>query len=212
MKIKYIDNKVTKTEAMLEIALLLIGIISYLIIEFTGVQKRWLVFPIFAVFTIYIIYSVHVKRETVKDYGLRFDNILPAIPPSLAFTLFGIALLLIISHYCGANIWQMEVCLFSMILYSFYGIIQQSLFQGILHRRLLFLMPGRILPILVTTILFTAVHLGNSSLVYLTLISGFFWSLLYQKWPNVITIGISHGLLASIAYPIFIGMNPIELL
>lgn len=206
-----IENKVSRTEAILEVSLLLGGIVAYLAVEITGVSKRWLIIPLALVLVVYFVLLVIRKRESLKDYGIRLDNILGASLPALEFTLFGVALLLGYAWVDDAEISLDNLLGLSLLLYPLYGIAQQMIFQGILHRRLLLLLPGRFMPLLATSVLFSAVHIGDLHLVLLTLVAGLCWSSIYQAKPNVITLGISHGVLASLAYPIIIGKNPIEM-
>ena len=39
--------------------------------------------------------------------------------------------------------------------------------------------------------------------------AGLFWSWLFARTPNVWALGLSHGILAALAYPLVLGNNPL---
>ena len=52
--------------------------------------------------------------------------------------------------------------------------------------------------------------LGNAPLTGLTFVGGLVWSALFVRHPNVLALGISHGILATLAYPLLLGTNPLD--
>ncbi|MFQ5747893.1 MAG: type II CAAX prenyl endopeptidase Rce1 family protein [Planctomycetota bacterium] len=94
-------------------------------------------------------------------------------------------------------------------LYPLHGVAQQFVFQGILNRRLTTLF-GRPFPTAcATAAAFALVHFGSPVLMALTFPAGLAWSLLYQRRPNLWALGLSHGILAALAYPLVLGENPL---
>ncbi len=61
----------------------------------------------------------------------------------------------------------------------------------------------------ITAVAFSLVHAGSLRLVALTLISGWVWSWIYQRGANLWVLGLSHGVLAALAYPLLLGDNPL---
>jgi len=66
------------------------------------------------------------------------------------------------------------------------------------------------LTLLLTSLAFALVHLGSSTLVALTFVAAFFWSWIYARHPNLWPLGISHGILAALTYPLVLGDNPLQ--
>lgn len=46
-------------------------------------------------------------------------------------------------------------------------------------------------------------------LVGLTVVAGLVWTILYARCPNVIPLGVSHGIAASLAYPLILAHAPL---
>jgi membrane protease YdiL (CAAX protease family) len=109
----------------------------------------------------------------------------------------------------GSPLWRSDMAIL-LPLYPVWGTIQQVIFQGLLHRRLRVLLPNAILQVLLTSTAFAFVHWGNPALVALTFAAGIAWSLLFRRWPNVWALGLSHGILAALAYPMILGDAPLE--
>lgn len=95
-------------------------------------------------------------------------------------------------------------------LYPVWGVVQQLIFQGVVHRRLLLLVNHRGLAVLLTALAFALVHVGSWPLVGLTFAAGLAWSRLFQIYPNVWVLGLSHGVLAALVYPLVLGDNPLQ--
>jgi membrane protease YdiL (CAAX protease family) len=95
------------------------------------------------------------------------------------------------------------------LLYPLWGIVQQAIFQGILHRRLARLFRSPAFAVSITALLFALVHLGNARLVPLALGAGLLWSLFFRRWPNLWALGLSHGILAVLAYTFLLQDRPL---
>jgi len=52
--------------------------------------------------------------------------------------------------------------------------------------------------------------LRSSEQVGLTFAAGLGWSFLFARSPNVLSLGLSHGILAALVYPILLGENPLD--
>ena len=207
-----IINKVSRKRAIIEVCLLYLGIACYLAAAGGGLAKRWVIAALSLLLAFYIVSAVLTKKESAKDYGLRFDNFSKAAIPALLFTFLGVVGLLAFLRTNSAILWRKSMMGLTLLLYPAYGIAQQAVFQGILHRRLCLLFPTRVVPILITSVSFALVHIGDLTLVMLTFVAGLCWSILFQRLPNVLTLGISHGILAAFAYPLLIGKIPLRML
>jgi hypothetical protein len=54
--------------------------------------------------------------------------------------------------------------------------------------------------------------LRNEALVALTAVAGTGWSILHLRWPNVLALGLSHGVLAALTYPLLLEGDPLALI
>jgi membrane protease YdiL (CAAX protease family) len=97
-----------------------------------------------------------------------------------------------------------------LLLYPLWGVVQQFVFQGILHRAVLHCVDCRNVALFVTTVLFAAVHVPDWRIVGLTLVAGFGWSWFFQRCPNLWVLGVSHGVLGGLTYPLLLGRNTLE--
>ena len=57
-------------------------------------------------------------------------------------------------------------------------------------------------------VLFAAAHYPRMALVWSTLLSGFFFTLLYRREPNLWAVGTLHGILGSLAVYVVLGQDP----
>jgi membrane protease YdiL (CAAX protease family) len=148
------------------------------------------------------------KKERARDFGLRTDNLLSASIPIGAFTLalacleIGWAVATDVNVVAG-DLWML------LPVYPLWGIVQQLIVQGVVHRRLATLTRSKPIAIAVTALVFASLHATNPILVALTLAAGVGWSWLFSRWPNVWLLGLSHGVLAALAYPLVLAENPL---
>ncbi len=141
--------------------------------------------------------------------GFRVDNFLDASRPLAAFTLSGIALLMGIGFSCGSVRLGGRFAEQMMIL-PFWGMAQQYGIQGVVNRRLQSMLGSGWSSSLLTGLIFSALHLPKPTLTLATLIAGIVWSFVYQRFPNLYAIALSHALLsASLAnsFPVWLLPN-----
>ncbi len=95
-------------------------------------------------------------------------------------------------------------------LYPIWGIIQQFIFQGILHRRLQQVSGSDWVAILATSLIFAAIHIADLRITGLVMIAGLYWSWSFSRTPNLWTLGVSHGVLAVLAYYLLLGEQTLQ--
>lgn len=159
-----------------------------------------------------LVFGLAVWRrgtEKWRDFGLRSDNLVRAFCPIIAWTALAAGAIIAYALIARRDLWKPELAVL-LPLYPLYGIAQQFIFQGVLHRRLMTLLPNRWLPILLTAITSALLHMPFLDLVALTFVAGLAWSWLFQRYPNVWLLGLSHGILAALAYPLILGENPLH--
>jgi hypothetical protein len=188
-------------------AILLLGTL-WVAAEALGVPKRWTFACVGVALVVYAVALARRGDDRWRDLGLRTDNLRPALAAVGSFTLIAALGIVIFARLRGQSLWRADMAIL-LPLYPCWGVAQQVIFQGILHRRLMTLVPGAPLQILLTAAAFAAVHAGNAMLVLLTFAAGLAWSLLFRRWPNTWALGLSHGVLAALAYPLVLGDAPL---
>src|SRR5678815_903130 len=142
-----------------------------------------------------VVYSMRVRGESVRDVGVSNASFMPAlrlliIPLVVAVVVFGG-----ISLTTNTFRWE-TLQWYKLITLPAWGILQQFVLQGFVYRRIRSLVENPNHAIGLTAILFSLVHLPNFPLMILTLAAGLVWTWVYSKAPNIIAIGISHGLMS----------------
>ncbi len=86
------------------------------------------------------------------------------------------------------------------VLYLAWGPIQQYVLQAFWVRRLRQAGLGVWTTVVLAAGLFSLVHVPNPVLMALTFVAGLVWCRLFLITPNLITLGLAHGVLATLAY------------
>jgi len=204
------DSKtgVSRRAAAIEVAVLLALAAAYAAAEALDVPKRWSIACIASGLLTFGVSVALRRKETWRDFGLRADNFLAAALPVGAWTAAAAGAIVFWTVVAGRAIWRPELAVL-LPLYPLYGVVQQLVFQGLLHRRLLLLTNRRFVAAGLTTLAFALVHVFDLRLVGLTFVAGAVWAWLYQRHPNVWALGLSHGILASLTYPMLLSTNPL---
>lgn len=156
----------------------------------------------------YAVFVLARRSQSWRDYGVRCDNLVASAWRVGAWTVLAAGVIITWAILHGTSLWRPEL-LIMLPLYPLWGLVQQFIFQGILHRALLVLLPQRSLALILNSVAFASVHITDWRLVALTFVAGIAWSWFYQRWPNVWVLGISHGILASLTYPLLLTENPL---
>lgn len=199
---------ITGRDAVLDVAVVVALSAAYVGVEAAGVSALWVIPAIAAALAAYVVLVLRRRGESWRDYGVRADNLGAALGPALAWTALAAAAIAGWALARGASAWR-PALLALLPLYPVWGFVQQLIFQGILHRRLLLLLSSRPAALVLTAAAFGLVHWGDGTLVVLTAAAGLVWSWLFQRVPNVIALGISHGILGALAYPFLLGRDPL---
>lgn len=199
---------VSRKEAGAEVAFWLGVAAAYVVGSKVDVPVRYVIVVLGLALAGYLAFIWRRGRERLRDFGLRKDHLGAASVATGVLTLAVAAGFVAYAWAREVPIWRPEFAVL-LPLYPLYGLAQQLAVQGIFHRRLLVLTESRALSAGLTAVAFGLLHTGNPMIFGLTTAGGLGWALLYQRYGNVWPLGLSHGVLASLAYPLVIGTNPL---
>jgi membrane protease YdiL (CAAX protease family) len=203
-----IPAAVTRKTAVRELIAVALAGAGYVVAELCQVPKRWILIGVGGALALYGLILWRRNQETWRDFGLRRDTFLDSAAAAGIWTLLAGVGIVVWARWREVSLWQPEL-IFLLPLYPVYGIAQQAVFQGVVHRRLRVVTGSRWMSILGTAVGFGAVHAGNWRLAGLAFAAGFVWSWIFSWRPNVWTLGLSHGFLAALVYPLVLGDNPL---
>ncbi len=184
---------VRRAGAVAEIATLVVLLLSYIWI-WNGAFPGHIAVVLVLYFGIGI--QGHLRRgETPHDIGVRLDNFRRAF--RFVATWVGPVAVLVVLTGLLLRSWRFPPLLEGVGSVAFgvlWGGAQQYGLTCILYRRLREVLPGRVAPILAGGVLFGLFHLPNPFLAMATLLLGSLACWLYGREPNLLALGIWHGL------------------
>lgn len=180
----------------------------YVAASFLDVRIGYIIPAVITALTGFVLFTFKYRPDRWNDFGFRLTNLWPSIKVVGPITLVGATALLIWATIQRVSIFRWEFIVL-LPLYPIWGLIQQFIFQGILHRRLLIIFDNQVIALLSTTVIFSMIHIADIRIAGLTLLVGAIWSWSFQRIPNLWTLAVSHGILAALTYPLFLGENPL---
>jgi membrane protease YdiL (CAAX protease family) len=155
----------------------------------------------------YVLLRILLVENQHRDWGMRMDNFFPALRIQSAFVIPAVIGIVIYGLIFGslrlpASFWL------TMVLYPVWGIAQQFALQNLIARNLSGIFSNAIVLALVASLLFCGAHIPRLPLVVLTLVAGFFFTLLYRREPNIWAVGIVHGLLGALIFYVVLQEDP----
>jgi membrane protease YdiL (CAAX protease family) len=157
-----------------------------------------LAFPVATVFA-FMFLSHRVRGESARDVGWRLDNFGRAAR-LLALPMLAVTAVFVSIGWYESNLnfarWSGGQSILGIPLLSlFWGPLQQYALQGFINRRTQIILGRGWTSILVVALIFSLLHLPNFWLMLATFAGGLLWAYVYQRAPNIIALGISHGLM-----------------
>lgn len=191
------------------IGVVLTGLGKFIFMDYLNIRLPFVVTVIIA-WTVYVIYRYKKDKGVLKSWGFRLDNFKAVLKLMWPFALISLLSFIVIGYIQGTiNItWHILPIL---ITYPIWGSIQQFLTIGLIAGNLSELQSlklSKILIILVTAILFSAVHYPSLWLMLGTFILALFYGFLYLKSRNVYAMGLFHGWLGAIFYYTVVDRDP----
>lgn len=138
------------------------------------------------------------RRESAAGVGLGFGQFLPAaralLPGALLLAALTVALGLLVpgggrGARFGLRVWNILP----------WALLQQTLLQATFNRRLSHAFGPGWCAALINGACFSLMHLPGALLTAVTLVTGAWWSRIYQKKPNLWALVLCHALLSALA-------------
>ncbi|MBU4350773.1 CPBP family intramembrane metalloprotease [Patescibacteria group bacterium] len=157
------------------------------------------------------VFLVYLRIKALEIYPSRFF-----IKETLFISgiIVGIATLLIILAFIlikKKDIFRLKSAYFwkLLVFYFPWGFLQQLFFQFIFFETVYFAFKGNIfLSLLLSAVFFGLFHLGWTKKFFLpSLLIGFFFSGIYLLYGNLIWLALSHALLGTFLYVLFVKDN-----
>ena len=183
--------------------IVLLFIVPVLLVYYKIIPFKYRKHTLIAV-SLIMIAIILLEKWTLKQLGIRLDNIQTYAIPYAVITIVGILFLLTMSRLLKRkperSITKKKHLIYGFILVS---ILQELLFRGFLFPKLESIFAEQIvIIILVNALLFTLIHsiYSNDTIsLVMIFISGICFAGMYWIYPNLILIIISHAILNYIA-------------
>ncbi len=162
----------------------------------------------FAALVVAVLRFLLIRRIDLKRSGFRVDNLARALMVVAVVTGLLFAICFAVSPSAAIIAPPFSASLALQMIAS--GILQQAFFLGYLLQRWSVLIQNPLLAVFLNALLFAYGHLPNLSLVLVTALAGLFFGLLFLKAPNVLAIGLAHGMLSLLAGPLLESWGALE--
>jgi len=171
---------------------------EWVVFSVGGGSQVLLFVPVTLAFVLMFV-SHWLRGESAREVGWRLDNFLEAAR-LLVLLLAAPALLLLAFGWLNSNLnlvrWTGGQSIFGMpALGVLWGLLQQYALQGFINRRAQVLWGRGWLSVFLVALVFGALHLPNPVLSLMTFAGGLVWAYVYQRAPNLLALGLSHGVM-----------------
>lgn len=186
-------------------AAVLTGIAHLVFAEWLGHRGPYLIAAIGG-WTAYIVWRLVKEPSLVKEWRI-WRGTGAATRWLAAFGLVGAGALL------SAGMWLHDALPWKTIgllalAYPIWGLIQQFLLHTFVTRPLS-RSASAVATVLVTSLMFGAVHAPDWPLAGMCLVAGVAWTIFYLRGASVVALGLCHGILGTLAYVAVLGRDPV---
>ena len=201
-------NPMNIKKDLIEVLIFLVCVVLYVFFQKQISGKYFFIIPAIILCGLSLRWDYRADNRILKTYGIRTDNLKEATRRSAAiFGPMAIAILAIFPF--TDNPKPPPYFYFTIFLYPLWGLAQQFMFQSFFHSRLLKL---GVAPwsIFICALVFTFVHLNSEKLLIFALIGGLSFSYSFYRCPNILPLGIAHGILGAMVYYLLLGKDPLK--
>jgi uncharacterized protein len=196
-----------KIKYHIEIIFTLAGGIGYAIFHKKLAVNAWFIGPLSLCLLMYAFLESRFGDRSLAYFGIRKDNLKEATKWN--FIVLGPILLGLIIYALIDGVNHLVHFLYAVILYPMWGIIQQFVFQGIFLNACRKVGMGY-LSIIFAAFAYAIVHYPSTFMIQMTVLGGTIFSTLFYFRPNIIPIGIFHGIFGAFLYYVLQNKDPLE--
>ncbi len=164
------------------------------------IRNDWLRVPFLIVVVLIPLLSNYLHQDRLADMGLRLDNLPASAREVGVFTLIASCSVVGLAFSAGESPELPFSSLVDFLIYPFWGLLQHYAMQSFVHRRFRESLGSPNAAIIASAVLFAIMHWPNKLLTIFTLLGGLAWCKLFSRHPNLLTLAISHGILAVLLY------------
>jgi hypothetical protein len=170
-------------------------IAAWVILPFADNSKLIGVVPVGLAFVLMWL-SHRARLETAREIGWRLDNFFAAARLLVLPMLAAATLILIVGWLSNSLRFDWTFLWRRLLWLPLWGFMQEYVMQGFINRRAQIIFGKGWRSILLVASLFAVFHLPNPWLSLATFAGGLLWASVYQRAPNLLALGLSHGLMA----------------
>ncbi len=147
-----------------------------------------------------------VHEDTLKDLGIRVDNLGRSFKEVGVATLFCIAAILCIFMFYRESYRPHDLgrVLLDWLGYIFWGSLQQLALNSFLYLRLRKILANNYAATISAAAIFSLLHVPNTALVVFTSIGGLLFCSLFSRNRNIFALGVMHGTVAIVALTLLV--------
>ena len=201
-------NHINVNKDLIEVLIFLVFVVVYVLFRKEISGKYYFIIPAVVLCGLSLRRDYRVDKDVLKTYGIRTDNLKEATRWSVAFFV-PMALAILAIFPFTDNPKPPAYFYYTIFLYPLWGLAQQFMFQSFFHSRLLKLGTAP-WSIFICALVFTFVHVNSENLLIFALIGGLFFSYSFYRCPNILPLGIIHGILGAMIYYLLLGKDPLK--
>ena len=198
--------RVDPIRPLLELGALALTASLHLLWPSLGLSRALLVLPLVVGWLSYFALRWRLKPKLIADLGFRRQGLWESARLCGLLILVAAPAMLTYGWWHEAELtWAFGL---TLLVYPVWGLVQQLLLQGLISHNL-----DKYLPVAATTLisstLFGLVHWNEPILVGATFLLGLVLTPLYLKHRNLWALGVAHGWLGSLIYPLVLLREPL---
>ncbi|MEO0797094.1 MAG: CPBP family glutamic-type intramembrane protease [Verrucomicrobiota bacterium] len=191
----------------LEIIVTLTGGIGYAVFHQRLAFNAWFIVPLLFVLVLYAYLESRFGDRDFAYFGVRTDNLKDAT--RLSCMVLGPILLGLTIYALINGVHHPLHFFYALMLYPIWGLIQQFVFQGIFLNACKKVGLGYF-SILLAAFAYTIVHYPSMFMIKFTALGGLLFAGLFYFRPNIIPLGIFHGIFGAFLYYVLRDKDPFE--